>query len=611
MPTHRISLIPTRTPTRNTAGKSSRNSHMSTRRTNLLFAILGITGLTATLTATQRTAIAPDDLKFFNELIEVRQIINSRFVDEPDEKRMREGAIQGMVEALNDPYTLYVPGEDRREFNKELTGEYVGIGASVNMQGGWLTIVSPLEDSPAFRAGLMADDRVTAIGGVSTENKTINDCVDLLVGEPLTPALLSIERKAQRLEITVIRDKIKTKSVKGFHRSSADANKWDFLIDPQRRIAYVRLTQFTPRCAEELREALVSVGAAQGDLKGLILDLRFNPGGLLAEAEQIADLFLQSGTIVSTRGRAYAEKVTRAVAPGTLPDFPIVLLINGSSASASEVLSGALVENNRAIIVGTRSYGKGSVQSVIELPSGDGSELKITEQGYFLPSGKSISRRDDVADWGVDPSPGYYVPMTDPETIAMLDVRRRQEVLRHAQDAASPISSPASPPASPTPPPVVIESPAPSSPLSLPSNTIENVNWSDPLSIVAYLKDSQLATAIKALQIRVDSGAWMPTGDANAQQQAIATAELTKVTLYQQRLLKELARADKRAAALAAGTPPQPASDLWDNDLDLIGGKLEVKDRNGNIITTLDITGNTLERALLEADVKKSDDTVK
>jgi carboxyl-terminal processing protease len=561
---------------------------MSTRRQNILFSLMGITGLAATLAASQRmNGWTGDDYKFFDELIEVKHIISSRFVDVPDEKRLREGAIQGMVDALNDPYTVYVPPAEKQEFNKDLTGEYVGIGAQVNVQDGWLTIVSPLEDSPAFRAGLMADDKVTAVGDVSTENKTVNDCVDLLMGEPGTPVKLAIERKGQKLEITVVRDRIKTRSVKGFHRSAGDSAQWEFLIDPSRSIGYIRLTQFTPKCSAEIRAALASLGAGEGKLKGLVLDLRFNPGGLLNEAEEIADLFLESGVIVSTRGRAYPEKITSAKRDGTFPDFPLAVLVNGSSASASEVLSGALVENNRAIVVGTRSFGKGSVQSVLELPSGNGSELKITEQGYFLPSGRSISRKDDADHWGVDPSEGYYVPLTDAQTATMLEARRREEVLRYAQEQGAAA-------------PEVVTDHA-------------SVNWTNADSVLEHLKDPQLTAAVKAVQIKVDSGNWQPTGETHNAKGRIAGAELLKLSQYQQRLLRELARTERRMDAIetAAGDEATKIADFWSNDIDLTGGVLEIKDKSGKVIATLDITGNNLERWLIDADVKKHEDIVK
>jgi len=480
-----------------------------------------------------------------------------------------------------------VPPSDKQEFNKDLTGEYVGIGAQVNVQDGWLTIVSPLEDSPAFRAGLMAEDKVIAIGDVSTENKNVNDCVDLLMGEPGTPVKLTIERKGQKLELSVVRDRIKTRSVKGFHRSSGDGSQWEFMIDGARKIGYIRLTQFTPKCSQEIQAALASMGAAEGKLKGLVLDLRFNPGGLLNEAEEIADMFLKSGVIVSTRGRAYEERITRAKSEGTFPDFPMAVLVNGSSASASEVLSGALVENDRAIVVGTRSFGKGSVQSVLELPSGNGSELKITEQGYFLPSGRSITRKDDADHWGVDPSEGFYVPMTDPQTAAMLEARRREEVLRYAQEQGAAAPEAAADHA--------------------------QVDWTNADSVLNHLKDPQLMAAVKAVQGKVDSGTWQPTGETQNAKGRIAGAELLKLTQYQQRLLRELARTEKRMDAIetAAGDEAPKIADFWNNELDLTGGILEIRDKSGKVIATLDITGNNLERWLIDADVKKHDEVVK
>ncbi len=571
------------------AAQNARNN--MSKRHNILFSIFGITGLAATLAATQRiSSLSADDYKFFDELVEVKHIISQRFVDSPDEKLLRQGAIQGMVEALNDPYTVYVPPSNKTEFNKDLTGEYVGIGAQVNVQDGWLTIVSPLEDSPAFRAGLMADDRVTAIAGTSTENKNVNDCVDLLMGEPGTPVKLSIERKGQKLDIEVIRDRIKTRSVKGFHRSESDSAQWEYMLDASHKIGYLRLTQFTPKCSDEIKAAMLSLGADKGELKGLVLDLRYNPGGLLNEAEEIADLFLKEGVIVSTRGRAYPEVVRKAKAEGTLPDFPMTVIVNGSSASASEVLSGALVENNRAIIVGTRSYGKGSVQSVLELPSGNGSELKITEQGYYLPSGRSISRKDDSDHWGVDPSDGFYVPMTDAETIAMLEARRKEEVLRYAKEKGGDAAA-----------------------VAAAKDGTSAVNWAEADSVLASLKDPQLTAAVKALQLRLDTGSWQPTGEAHKQSARIAATEMQKLNQYQQRLLRELTRTEKRIVALEtpAGDEAIKPADLWASDVDVTGGVMEIRDKDGKLVAKLDITSNSVKRWLTEAEVKKHEDIVK
>ncbi len=552
---------------------------------SLLVLILGGAVLGSTLAISHRTT----DYAFFDELIEVKQLISSRYVDSPDEKALREGAIKGMVEALNDPYTIYVPSSDTSQFNKDLTGEYIGIGALVNGQDGWLTIVSPLEDSPAFRSGLMPQDRIVAVEGKTTENLAIDKCVDLLMGQPGSVVHLTVERQGERFPLEITRERIKTRNVKGFHRDAADPNTWQYMIDPVRQIAYVRLTQFTPNCAQELFTALRSVGADTGDLKGLVLDLRGNPGGLLNEAEAIADLFLEDGIIVSTRGRAYQEKVTRAHRDGTLPNFPMAVLVDGQSASASEVLAGALTENNRAIVVGSRSFGKGSVQLVVELPSGKGSELKMTEQGYFLPSGRSLSRKDDSASWGVDPTEGFYVPVTPQQVNAMMEVRRREEIISSRKAAGQPVSEAAETAGDP-------------------KSAATPADWSNPEWILTALKDEQLSAAIKAVQGKIDTGKWTATGEKGVETGKISIAELQQLRLFHERLERELVRTEKRMDAIEAASPvakDAPKPDLWADTIDLTGGKLEVRDKDGKVIATLNITGNNLERWLLDADVKK------
>lgn len=510
-----------------------------------------------------------DDYAFFDEIIEVRQLLTQRYIDAPDQARLREGAIRGMVEALNDPYTTYVPAADQRNFAKDLTGEYVGIGAQVNIQQGWLTIVSPLEDSPAYHAGLMAEDRVVEIDGVTTQDLALDACVEKLLGEPGTTVTLTIERAGERSTVKIVREKIKTRAVKGVHRTDADPNAWDFMIDPARKIAYVRLTQFTPGCAQEVAMALRSVGADAGRLRGLVLDVRFNPGGLLREAEELADLFLKEGVIVSTRGRVHAEDVRRARGPGTMPDFPIVVLINGQSASASEVLAGALVENNRAIAVGTRTFGKGSVQSVLQIPSGRGSELKLTEQGYYLPSGRSLTRRDDSPTWGVDPTDGFFLPMSDAELTSMLEVRRRNEVLRAA-----------------------------------PGRPVSAGDWSNPDWVLSELKDPQLAAAVRAMQGRLDTGEWVRTGQAVDPAQATGVAEANRLRQLRERMLREIDRTERRLEALEGLVGAVPPPDLWDDSINVAGGVLEIRTKDGTLVTTLDITGPDLERWLADAPVR-------
>lgn len=533
-----------------------------------LVAILGGAVLAATMASSRRSG----DQTFFDPIIDVRKLIEERYVDAVDEKKLQDGAIAGMVEALNDPYTVYVPAEHTKRFEKDLTGEYSGIGAQVNINQGWLTIVTPLEDSPAFKMGIMPDDRVVEIEGKSTFGLDVDECVDILTGKEGTPVNLVIERAGQKIPFTITRQKIKTRSVKGFHRDQADTTTWQYLVDEPRGIAYLRLTQFTPGCAREIAEALLKAGAAEGRVKGLVLDLRYNPGGLLEEAINIADFFLTKGTIVSTRGRAFKPEVAEARERGTFPNFPIAILLNEQSASASEVLAGALSENDRAIVVGTRSFGKGSVQSVQRLDTGGGAELKITEQGYFLPSGRSIHRKEDSATWGVDPTPGFYVPLSDAEELDLLKARRDQELLRVEGKAK------------------------------------EDEKWSDPAWVMEKLKDKQLAAALEAVQIRVDSGAWKATGQQGIDTSKIAVDELKKLVRARDLLTKDLIRMQKRIVAVETAVPDAEkktpiVSDLWADNPDVKGGKVEVYDKNGKLVATLDVTGNDLERWLAEADV--------
>ncbi|MFN0132560.1 MAG: S41 family peptidase [Phycisphaerales bacterium] len=554
-----------------------------------LLGILGIAVLGSTI------ALSRPDYTFFDPIIDVERIIAQRFVSEPDRDAMRLAAINGMVDSLNDPYTVYIPPTLTRSFTKDLTGDFVGIGVQVGSRDGVLTVVTPLEDTPAFRAGVLANDRIIEINGTSTVGLSPDQCVELLTGEPGTEVTFVVDRDGQKLPFTVTRERIVAKTVKGFHweapkssdtpatapdkpdgQPAADASKqsgsWQSFIDPTRKIAYIRLTQFTPTSADEITSTLESLGAREGKVGGLILDLRFNPGGVLADAIEIADLFLKEGVIVSTKGRAHEEDVARAVADGTLPDFPLALLVNGNSASASEVLSGALAENKRAVVVGTRTFGKGLVQSVLSLPSGQG-QLKITEQKYYLPSGRSIQRDDASAEWGVDPTPGFFLPMNDDETAEFLRVRRQEEVIggdRHAGNED---------------------------------------RWSDPAWIVDRLKDKQLAAALKAVQLKIDSGStgnWTPTGEPLPSSPTLASGELTRVSKLRDRLERELVRLSRRIEQLesAAGTPAAEAPDLWPDETDLSGGSLDIFDKAGKRVARLSITGPDLERWLAEADIK-------
>ncbi|MFG0306045.1 MAG: S41 family peptidase [Phycisphaerales bacterium JB040] len=525
-----------------------------------------------------------EDYGFFSPLIDVKDMIDRYYVEEVDEAELQRAAIDGMLEVLGDPYTVYVPPVEQRDFDKGLTGEYVGIGAEVNKPGDHLIIITPMDGSPAWRAGLMAGDEITHIDGEPTKDMTVDDCVDRLMGTPGTPVEVTVDRDGETLEITIVRNRIKVQAVKGVHREPGDDGAWRYLIDPTRNIAYIRLTQFTPGCAAEvlraIQDAREEAGLAPNEpLGGLVLDLRWNPGGLLDEAIRIADLFLEDGTIVSTRGRAYPEQSAAAREEGTLPNFPMTVLINAQSASASEVLSGALVENGRAVAVGERTFGKGSVQSVKSL-SGEAGVLKMTEQAYYLPSGRSIHRLDDSATWGVDPSEGYYVPMTREEVLESWRVRREQEILRGPGLEADPEAEPE--------------------------------NWGDPDWVLEHLSDPQMAGAVNALVTRLETGAWRPISDESADL-SIDQEQLLAASRQRERLLRELERVDRRIQAISTVVEDEDAVedelDLWPDEAAVAGGQLIVRDAAGNEVARLSITGQNLERWLIDAGVEPAHDS--
>ena len=548
---------------------TQRNGSPKNRTSRLLVLILGTAVVGSTIAVAQR----PDDYRFFDPLIEVKNIIGKFAVVEPETKELQQAAIEGMLESLDDPYATYIPPQFSEEFEKGLTGEYVGIGAEVNTIDGVFTIVTPMDDSPAFRSGILSGDKVIAIDGEPTEGQTLNESIDLLLGEKGTKVTLTIDRGTEPVEITITRARIKSRAIRGFRRLPDAEAHWDYLLDPVRRIGYIRVSQFTPSVAAEFKAALMNLGADDEDgLNGLVIDVRWNPGGLLDQAIRMADLLIDEGVIVSTNGRAYEERIASATKEGTLPEFPIAVLINGQSASASEVLAGALVENGRAITVGERSYGKGSVQSIHPLGgAATGASLKLTEQRYYLPSGRSLQRTDDSPMWGVDPSPGFFVPMGNDEIRELFRVRREAEIVGGEAD----------------------EIPEPSG---------------DPAWIEGTLKDHQLASAVRAIRHHIDTGDWSIETDPETTATEVSLQELGRLEKARNRILRDLARIDRRYETLQDASGDEAESvikDFWDDSVEVVGGSLIVRDADGELVATLRITGDALERWLLDADVEE------
>ncbi len=520
-----------------------------------LLALLGV-GLLAQLPAA--IAQRAGEYDFFDPIIDIRHILQDNYADESkiDDAKMKTAMIDGMIDTLGDPHTIYVPPADKAEFDKDLRGTYVGIGCEVNIIDHYLTIISPMDGSPALAAGVMAGDIVLEIEGQPTLDKPVDQCIDMLMGEPGTPVKIKVRHlDGKEQELSIVRGHITTRTVRGLFRMGEG---WSYCIDPNLGLTYVRITQFNEDTADELLAALNSV--KETGLNGLILDLRDNPGGSLETAVAVSDLFLDGGTIVSMRPRPGRgdEKVYSARQEGTLPNFPMIVLVNGQSASASEIVSGALQQNGRAKVMGTRSYGKGSVQEVRELDYNRGT-LKYTMALYYLPNGRNINRSTDSTVWGVDPDPGMVVAMSDEDYIDMLRARREFEVIK-ALDPNRP-------------------------------------QCGDPTWVRTNLKDEQLAKAVEAMETRVKDGEWPNVGGDNAGEVAF-DVELHRALEARSRMLEQLSGVEKRIGELhglaaEVGKPP-----LLPGDVDLRAGTITVKDKLGNVIGTYKIDGGNLEVAL-------------
>lgn len=510
-----------------------------------------------------RAAAPSSPYSWFEPLVDIERIIEDRYVEAPDLEAMQTGAIEGMIEALDDPYTEFIPNKFIADFDKSVRGRYVGIGAAVNMEDGEVTIVTPLDDSPAFEAGLMSGDKIIAVDGEPTTGIPINATIDMLVGEPGTQVMVTIRRGPDTFDVPIIRRQIVTRTVSGWKRIGED---WDFMIDPEHKIGYARISQFNATTPRELREALDRL--RENGMEAFVLDLRFNPGGLFAAATQMADFFLESGLIVKTRGRAHPEQPMYATRQGTLPEFPIAVLINQQSASASEVLAGALRDNDRAIIVGSRSFGKGVMQSVLALPSGAG-QLKVTEQYYYGPSGRKIQRDDDSTTWGVDPTDGFLVTMSNEAYGDMLRIQRDNAIIRDVQDAG-------------------------------PTAGI-GADW-----IEIDLADAQLAAAVRGLIGKLETGEYTTATDADVAD-TIELQELERLQSARERLTRDMERLQRRIAALSSVAPEDQLPDpeqIVPEGVSLNGGVIELRNADGEVVSRLRITGDGVERWLVDAPVE-------
>ena len=318
-------------------------------------------------------------LKLFSDVIE---LVQKNYVDEVDNQKMIEAAIQGMVRSL-DPHSSLLPPDALKELQIDTHGKFTGIGIHVTMRNNLVTVISPIEGTPAYQAGIKAGDKIVKVDGTTTED--LRDAVKRMRGPKGTTVVITILRQGapEPLDFTLVRDVIPIYSIKAE------------LLKPG--YGYIWITNFRENTAGDLIEALNAMETDETPMKGLVLDLRDNPGGILNQAIEVSDVFLETGEILSIKGREGRNtKVFQAHADDAKRDFPIVVLINGGSASASEIVAGALQDHKRALILGTTSFGKGSVQTVETLRDGYG--LKFTIARYYTPSGRSIQAKGVVPD---------------------------------------------------------------------------------------------------------------------------------------------------------------------------------------------------------------------
>jgi carboxyl-terminal processing protease len=349
-----------------------------------------------------------EGLKIFSDVI---QLIEKEYVDDVESKELIQKAIQGMVQSL-DPHSSLLPPEAFEDLQIDTKGKFTGIGIHITMKDGFVTVISPIEDTPAYKAGIIAQDRIIKVDGKPV--KDLREAVNMMRGPKGTRVSVTIARQGEKepIDFELVRDVIPIVSVK------------EIILKPG--YSYIRLSQFSGSTTKELEEALQKAESAKVPMKGLILDLRNNGGGLLNQAIKVSDLFLEEGKILSIEGRNKKNtKVYMATTDTVSRKYPIVVLINSGSASASEIVAGALQDQKRALILGTTSFGKGSVQTVETLR--DGSGLKLTIARYYTPSGRSIQAK------GIEPDIVLKHKRIDPKESQEEGLLKEKDLLNHLE----------------------------------------------------------------------------------------------------------------------------------------------------------------------------------
>lgn len=367
-------------------------------------------------------------LNTYSALVEVDALARQRFVSAISDDRLVDGAIRGMMRQL-DPYSGYISPEELPAFQRRNRGQYCGAGLEVGVRDGVMTVIAAIEGSPAAHAGMLAGDQLLSVGGREVDRLSAFEVEDMLVGAPDTSVSLRYRRPGdtQPREVVLRREQVSLHTVRGVMR--LPDGRWDHWLDPPAGVGYIRVSNFRENTLAEFDAALLQLD--RGRLRALVLDLRFNPGGFLHQAVAMADRFLSDGLIVSTVNRRSAIDEFRAESDASDIDAALVILMNGGSASSSEIVAGALQARGRAKVVGERSFGKGSVQHLIQL-AGHKAAIKLTVAYYRLPDGRIIHRMEsgrgiaDPGDWGIKPD--VEVALTAEESHRIQEARRRLDL---------------------------------------------------------------------------------------------------------------------------------------------------------------------------------------
>ncbi len=415
---------------------------MSRQNLIWLVALIGLSGVaSAVYLKDVSVSNKEEDYEHVRLFVDVLHEVRSRYVYKlPPEKERKlvEDMLNGGLERLN-PHNAFIPPREYKQFTRRSKGKFGGIGIHLGYDPngrGQLTVISPMVGTPAHEAGVLAGDVILKIDGKSTETMRMNEAIDLIQGDPGEKITLTVRHEDDEVEdLSMERAEIKVPSVLGDQRRTDNIKEWDFIYDKQNAIGYIRLVEFSETSSDEMRAAVRQL--KKEGVKALVLDLRGNPGGLLRVAREVSNLFLSEGRIVSTRGREEGDVETFDADPretllGPDDNVPMAVLINRYSASASEIVSACLQDHKRAIVVGERSYGKGSVQNIIPMEHGK-SALKLTTASYWRPSGRNIDRHPDSKEsdeWGVRPDKGMEVKLMPEQRVEYIRWRNDRDVVR-------------------------------------------------------------------------------------------------------------------------------------------------------------------------------------